>query len=347
MGTNLRVWLLSMACLFFAAAARATDADPLFQSDSALAVTLEAPWGQVLRKSSEPVRHPAVLSYTDAQGKLHRIEATVEPRGLTRLRVCRFPPLRIRFTSEATRGTLFEGQRSLKMVTHCQNSLTSEQYYVQELLAYRIYNVLTEQSHRVRSLDISYLDAAGGKPNGPRFAFLIEDLGDVSRRAGHKVAGGARFAPGDFKARDLTRFMLFQYLIGNTDWDVLAGPDSGSCCHNVRVLGSEEQGSRIAVPYDFDSAGMVDASYAAPHPKLPIRAVTERLFRGFCVHNGELEPVRQKFLGHRLAIVSLIRNESRLGQQRQRAVLNYLEAFYAVLGSEARFTREISGKCRK
>lgn len=336
-----------LALLLHAAGARATDADLLFQSETPMAVTLEAPWRQVLRKSRAPVRHPAVLSYTDAQGKRHHIEASVETRGLTRLRVCRFPPLRIRFAPDAARGTLFERQRSLKLVTHCQNSPPTEQYYVQELLAYRVYNVLTEHSHRVRSLDIVYMDTAGGKPNGPRFAFMIEDLGDVARRTGHKVAEGAGFAPGDFGARDLTRFMLFQYLIGNTDWDVLAGPRPGQCCHNVRVLGNQAAGSRIAVPYDFDSAGMVDASYAAPHPKLPIRAVTDRLFRGFCVHNAALEPVRQEFLGHRQAIFALIRSESRLGQQRQRSVERYFEAFYAVLGSEARFAREISGKCRK
>lgn len=338
--------LLCMAWPAFAASGR--DASPLFQSEAALAVTLDAPWNQVLRKSGQPpVRHAAVLSYTDAQGVLRRIDATIETRGLTRLRVCRFPPLRIRFAGAATRGTIFEGQRSLKMVSHCQEGHVHERYYVQEMLAYRIYNLLTGHSFRVRPLDITYRDPAGGRPYGPRFAFLVEDLRDVARRGGHKVAGEAEFAPGDFDARDLTRFMLFQYMLGNTDWDVLGGPSPDACCHNARVVGSEDPRTRIAVPYDFDSSGVIDASYAAPHPRLRIKSVTERLYRGFCVHNDALEPVRQEFLAHRPAIQALVGNESRLSQQGKRAMTNYLDAFYAVLGNESRFAREISAKCRK
>lgn len=343
----LRPLFLCAALLAIAGSARAKDAHPLFRPDAALTVTLEASWNQVLRKTKQPLPHTAVLSYTDAQGTLRRIEATIETRGLTRLRVCRFPPLRIRFAPGVTKDTIFEGQRSLKMVTHCQKGERYEQYYVQELLAYRIYNLLTEHSHRVRPLDITYQDSGSGKPDGPRFAFLIEDIDDVARRGGHQVAGEAGFAPHDFDARTLTRFMLFQYLLGNTDWDVLSGPRSDACCHNVRVLGSDDPRTRIAVPYDFDSSGLIDASYAAPHHRLPIKSVTERLYRGFCVHNGALEPVRQEFLGHRPAIFALVRNESRLSQQAQRATTIYLEAFYAVLDDEGRFAREISGKCRK
>ena len=350
MRLRLHSLLVSMACLAWlavATAARASDAHPLFQDDAALAVTLEAPWSQVLRKTRQPGPQVAVLAYTDAQGRLHRVNATVESRGLTRLRVCRFPPLRIRFAGGAVRGTIFEGQRALKMVTHCKAGRGYEQYYVKELLAYRIYNLLTEASFRVRPLEVTYLEPAGGKPNGPRFGFLIEDVRDVARRSGHLVAGEADFAPADFEAREMTRFMLFQYLLGNTDWEVLSGPKDDACCHNVRVVGSENPRTRIAVPYDFDSSGVVDASYAAPHQGLPITSVTQRLYRGFCLHNPALQTVRQEFLAQRAAILALVQGEPRLGPQGQRAMTAYIEGFYAVLGDDARFAREISGKCRK
>lgn len=145
----------------------------------------------------------------------------------------------------------------------------------------------------------------------------------------------------------LGRFMLFQYLIGNTDWDVLAGPGPDACCHNVRVIGSEEPRVRIPVPYDFDSAGLVDAEYAAPHAKLPIRSVTQRLFRGFCRHNADLPAARGDLLGLRPAILELLRAESRITPVRRRAVERYFEDFFAVLASDARFEREISAQCRR
>lgn len=338
--------LLGMALLAISAAASAREG-PLFQANQPLPVTLEAPWRQILRKDRGAVRHAAVLGYTDPQGRAHLIQATVVARGVTRLRVCRFPPLRLRFSAAAARGTVFAGQRSLKMVTHCQGGPEYERYYAKELLAYRIYNLVAGTGFRVRPLEVTYLEPGGGKRERPRFAFLVEDLRDVARRGGHAPAREAGFAPEDYDATVLTRFMLFQYLLGNTDWDVTRGPVPGECCHNVRVVGSEAPRTRIAVPYDFDSSGLVDAPYAAPHERLPITRVTQRLYRGFCVHNAALEPVRLEFLGHRAAIAALVREQPGLGPRERSAVGAYIDGFYAVLADEARFAREITGKCRR
>lgn len=348
MPTRSRALLCCLAGLGFAATVAAADAGrPLFQADTPLAVTIEAPWRELLRHREAKNRHPAVLAYTDARGHTHRIETTVETRGLTRLRVCTFPPVRLRFDRSATKGTVFEGQRALKVVTHCGNARRWEQYYVLEMLAYRIYNLVTEHSFRVRPLDITYRDSAGGEPDGPRFAFLIEPMRDMARRTGRKRAGQTEFAPGDFDAPALSRFILFQYLIGNTDWAVLSGPKDDACCHNVRVTAADASPGVIAVPYDLDSSGLVDASYAVPHQSLPIGNVTERLFRGFCVHNHALAAARAEFLGHRQAILALVRSEPRLSESRRSKALGYVEAFYATLESEPRFAREVNASCRK
>ncbi len=339
--------LLGLLALAVASAAAAKDAHPLFQSGDALTVTLQAPWTELPKTAKAQHRHVAVLSFIDAQGKAQRIDATVEARGLTRLRFCRFPPLRIRFAKAATQGTVFAGQGSLKMVTHCRNGQEFAQYYVQEWLAYRIYNLLSDVSFRVRALEITYLDSTSGKADGPRFAFLIEDTDDTARRNGLKPDKAAKFVPGDFDALALSRLMLFQYLIGNTDFAVLSGPRDDECCHNSRVVGSGEAQGRIAVPYDFDAAGMVAASYAAPHESLPIKTVKQRLYRGFCQHNHTLAAAREEFLGRRKSIFELIQNEPRLSAKRQREMTRYFEEFYTTLNSEHAFAREISGKCRK
>jgi len=336
--------------LAFAGTASAADGDkpppPLFQAEAPLAVTLQAPWSEVLKNIKDARRHPAVLTYTDAQGQARRIEATVETRGITRRRVCRFPPLRVRFAKAAVAGTEFAGQDSLKMVTHCNREPVFKPYYVQEWLAYRLYNLVTERSFRARPLDVTYVDSKGGKPDGPRFAFLIEDVGDMARRNGLKRDPKGRFRPGDYDSMALSRFMLFQYLIGNTDWDVMVGPQADECCHNVRVVGAGDQ-PRIAVPYDFDSAGMVNANYAAPHESLPIKDVRTRLYRGLCVHNDTLQAARKEFQAHRPAIFALVQGEARLPAQRQKVVARYFEDFFEVVDSDERFAREIIAKCRK
>jgi hypothetical protein len=318
---------------------------PLFASDTPLAVTLQAPWSQVTHAPKDPRRYPALLSFDDAQGA-HRIDITVETRGITRLRLCHFPPLRLRFAKDVAKDTQFAGQDALKLTTHCNPSPAYNQYYVEEMLAYRIYNAMTPVSFRVRPLDVTYQDSQGGKRDGPRFGFLVEDVGDVAKRNGLEFDNKPRFAPGDFDSLAISRFMLFEYLVGNTDWDVTTDADPDGCCHNVRVLGAPGQG-RIPVPYDFDSSGMVNASYAAPSEVLPIKDVRQRLFRGFCRHNDTLEAARREYLGKREAIFAMVRDDARLNTSRKRAVTEYFEKFYATLGDDGRFAGEISGKCRK
>jgi hypothetical protein len=141
--------------------------------------------------------------------------------------------------------------------------------------------------------------------------------------------------------------MLFQYLIGNTDFAVLSGPQPEACCHTVRVVGAGDAQARATVPYDFDSAGFVGASYAAPHESLPIRHTRERLYRGFCRHNDGLASARAEFLGHGEAIFELIRSERRLTTKGQRDAIGYAAAFYTTLNSGYACASEFSGKCRK
>lgn len=339
--------LLGLAWLVSLPLAQAKGASsPLFESDAALEVSLQAPWGAIARKTAGR-KHPAVLSYTGADGRAVRIEATLEVRGLTRLRHCAFPPLRIRFEPAAVAGTLFAGERSLKMVTHCKKGGIYRQYTVLELLAYRIYQRITPASFRVRPLEVRYAEPGDAEAGEARLAFLIEDLKDVARRNGAKRDKDVNFTPGDFDSLAMNRLMLFQYLIGNTDFAVLSGPRDDQCCHNARVIGNGDPLRRIAVPYDFDSAGLVDAVYAAPHEDLPIRKVSERLYRGFCAHNGTLAVARQEFLDQREAILALIAEEPRLDAQRRRAAQRFVEDFYATLASDWSFARDISGQCRK
>jgi hypothetical protein len=341
------LWLLALCLL--ASAVGATEQrydEPLFHSDEVIALTLQAPWGAIERKTSGR-RHPAVLAYTDAAGQPVRIAATIEVRGITRLRHCEFPPLRLRFEPAAVAGTVFAGQRSLKMVTHCKKGGIYRQYTVLELLSYRIYQQITPLSFRVRPLEVQYAEPGKAGAGDARLAFLIEDEKDAARRNGHKRDKGTRFTPGDFDSLGMSRLMLFQYLIGNTDFAVLSGPSDEECCHNVRVIGTGDPQGRIALPYDFDSTGLVDAVYAAPHEALPIRKVSERLYRGFCAHNDTLAAARAEFLARREAIFALIAAEPRLDAQRRHKAVRYVEAFYATLGSDWRVQQDIIGQCRR
>jgi len=335
------IWIL----LALPGQAREKSSD-LFADDRPLAVTLKAAWSEFHDDDNVDQRYPAVLEYSGEQGRRVRIPVTVERRGITRLAICRFPPIRIRFDAAAAKGTLFEDQTKLKMVTHCRPRRDWEQYYVIESLAYRIYNQVTERSFRIRALSVTYEDEQRGRADADRFAFLIEHVRDVARRNGLPRVRQAMIGRQSYDPRELSRFMLFQYLIGNTDFSVLTVSPDERCCHNVRTLGTIDRGRLYALPYDFDSAGLVNASYAVPIEALPIRSVTSRLYRGFCTHNDTLQAAREEFLELEPKVLDLIREAPRLSARNRRRALRYVGEFYATLKDSDRFDRHITAQCR-
>ena len=63
--------------------------------------------------------------------------------------------------------------------------------------------------------------------------------------------------------------MLFEYMIGNTDWSTYA-------LHNMELV-RKEDGDHLPIPYDFDFSGLVNTIYANPDPKLGIASVTSAI----------------------------------------------------------------------
>jgi hypothetical protein len=322
----------------------------LFSSNNTLNVTLTAPWRDIVRNEKKQDPYPAKIEFTDELGNTMSLDMTAQRRGLTRQRVCDFPPIKLRFEKEAVKGTTFRGQKSVKMVTHCQRSARFEQYYILEMLAYQMYNLITDYSFRVRPLNVKYVDSKTGKTEESRFAFLIEDDSDVAKRNGLKKLEVAKIKVSQLEPKVTSEFSLFQYLIANVDWAALSGPDPTECCHNVKPIGPEPltpQDKIYPIPYDFDSSGLVGAHYAAPAQGLPIRSVTTRLYRGYCRQNSTLEDARKLFLAQEAAILALISDENRLNSKTKKKATKYIGRFYKTIKDPGDFERLVIEKCRK
>jgi hypothetical protein len=348
---------VALACwiaLAFAQTAGAQEKAPkpakLFSSDDTLVVTLTAPWRELQRNEDYQGAYPARIEYRDETGNAVELELTVERRGIKRQEACKFPPIRLRFEKQAVKGTTFRGEKALKMVTHCEKSKRFDQYYILEMLAYRMYNLLTDYSFRVRPLEVTYLDSETGKSESSRFAFLIEDDSDVAKRNDLKKLKTPKIVATRLDPEVSSIFALFQYMIGNVDWAATAGPDPEECCHNVKLIAPKPLGQDdyiVPVPYDFDSAGLVDAPYAAPPEALPIRSVTQRLFRGYCVHSDTLEGARQLYLERESAMLALIGSDDRLTAGSKKSADRYLEDFFEVLKDPQDFDKYVREKCRR
>ena len=336
--------LASLFCCIGTTWAAETENEKLFASSDALNVEIQAPWRQLLRNKDD-TRWPATLLMTNSGGETLSIPLAVERRGKSRQKTCDFPPIRLRFKKKAVKGTIFQGEGNLKLVTHCAKGQRWTQYYVKEMLAYQMYNLISDYSFRVRPLNIRYSDPDGGFESGDQFAFIIEHIDNVAERSDLVELKLESTLPSRMDPLVTSQMALFQYMIGNLDWSPLKGPDS--CCHNAKLIGNESAEPPVfSIPYDFDASGIVDAHYAVPPEQLGVRSVTTRLYRGFCRHNPSMSDVRRQFQFARPEIMALVTDENRLDDRARKKTVKYLEDFYKILDDDKKFEKNITSACR-
>ena len=324
----------------------------LFSDDTPIAFTLTAPFGKLVRAArSGTDAFPATLALTAPSGAGAPIPLQLSPRGLTRRTggYCLFPPLKLDFETAGVQGTVFQGQNKLKLVTHCKPAPAYEQLYIQEYLIYRLYNLLTPISFRVRPARVTYHDGDGQRDDVTRFGFLIEPIDAMARRNGLTALDPtATLVPSaQLDPRTMETMALFEFMIGNLDWDPASGPPGEPCCHNVKLLIRQGGAAgNIPVPYDFDFSGLVDAPYAVPPDNIRVPNVRVRAFRGYCRNNDQLPAAVATFREHRAAMAAVIAGEALLTPANRQGAQAYIDDFFAVLDDPQRLDREITRRCR-
>jgi hypothetical protein len=337
-----RIILVACAVLNLPAVA-AGSPGPLFEDDAKLEVMITAPLSALLRARPNDPEFSGVFSYKKADGTPVDLDIRVRARGNFRLRICDFPLLHLNFKKSQVEGTLLDEQNKLKMVVHCKDSRRYEQSVLREYLAYRLLNALTDLSFRVRLLQVTYVDSDERRPRMVRSAFLIEHENRLADRIGREEADIVRTEVSAIQADHLNLTSMFQFLLGNTDFSPNLGSD-GQCCHNHAMFGNSG-GQLLAVPYDFDLAGFVNAPYAAPDPELGIESVRERLYQGYCVNNGHLEGSIATFGRARETLYALVANLEELEPTVRQSIASYMDEFYAIIEDPREVERQIVGKC--
>ena len=324
--------------------ARRTEAQerPLFQSADPLAFTLTADF-KTINKDRNPEsanRYPAVLTVTDARGREQTLHVRVGPRGHLRrmARTCDFVPLRLELTGSELAGTIFEGQTNLKLGVHCRDEKDFDQYVLREYVSYRLLNLVTPLSFRARLAKGTYVDAKSGKPLTTRFALFIEHENDVARRAGGRIVELQRLQFKDVDPTALNNMMLFNYMIGNTDFSLYT-------LHNVRVV-QDPSKMLFTVPYDFDLSGFVNPPYAAPDRRLGIRTVLDRLYRGPCVSLEALEKSVEAFRSKRAEMIGIIDGMKDIDSQSKAQAKDYLDGFFRAIAQPNNVKRSLVDGCK-
>jgi hypothetical protein len=253
--------------------------------------------------------------------------------------------LRVDFTSPPPATSVFARQKRLKLVTHCRNSASFQQNVLLEYAAYRMYNVLSPRSFRVRLANINY-QGADGRPIVTRVAFFIEELKDVAKRNGmQEVHAGERIPVAYLSPTDAARYALFQHMIGNHDWSMRAGPVGDDCCHNAKLIGAAAPGATVPIPYDFDFSGLVGAPYAVPPDELHLSDVRQRFFRGYCYHNPQIAAVAVQFRTSHAAILAALNEVPGMDDKTRQRASTYLEGFFRDIATDADVGTKIIKRC--
>ncbi len=342
------VFLLS-AMLVVSVATMASDtpakAAPLFSSNELLEVTITAPFSAIMRSRSTEEDSPGKLRYQDPEAGEVVLDVGIRTRGRFRRQreVCSFAPLRLSLSG--TKDTLFAKSGKLKLVTHCQNG--SDRYaqaMLREYVAYRILNVVTDRSFRVRLLRATYVDSDSGKVVETNYAFVIERHNRVAKRLGLEVDDTRATIVGALDGEHLNLVSLFQYLIGNTDFSPIRGSPDDACCHNSVLMGDGNE-TLLSVPYDFDQAGLVSAPYARPNPRFKLRNVRQRLYRGRCANDEYLDHSIRTFQDARQAILDIGPSTPGLDPSSVRMLSKYIDGFYDIIDSPRQVERQLRQQC--
>lgn len=304
--------------------AKTKQLGPLFESEEVLPFTILSNLKVLLKDRGEkPSNHWGQIEYSATNENPTVIPIKMKVRGNFRRlsKNCMFPPLLLDIDKKKKGNSVFDYQNKLKLVTHCIN----EDYILQEYLVYKMYNLLTNYSFKARLSQVTYRDSAANREPETKRAFLLEDETDLAKRNGAKVSNLKQLRPNQLDTLSMATLSVFEYLIGNTDWSV-------PFLHNVKLF-REEGRYLIAVPYDFDHAGIIQAKYAVPSEYLSIVSVRDRLYRGINYPPAIFQQVFDNFRKMKPQLYALYVDNPQLKPSYIKHTVKYLDEFYKVIDS--------------
>ena len=321
------------------------QADPLFDSDETLVLSLKGPFELMNKDRDKEKSWPGVLS-----GAMGRFDVDLSLRGKGRLNksTCEFPPLRLDFQKKQIKNTVFAHQGDIKLVVQCGDAKEFANYLRFEFLIYKSLNILTPASYQVRWVEIVYSDpdAKSDKQERRLPAFFVERKSRLAKRLGVEKTDVKEINVAAMEPKQASLLGLFQYVIANPDYSLVAAAPGESCCHNAKLL-QTKSGQYLPVIYDFDSAGLINTRYATPAGGLGIDSVTQRTYLGYCIHNGNLEAARASLVANEEAITALFQNDGIVAERAKKRLLKFLEASFKNLKLPKKFKRFVTGRCRR
>ncbi|MEN8155853.1 MAG: hypothetical protein ABFS10_02800 [Bacteroidota bacterium] len=317
-----------------------TDSD-LFEGADPLELTLTFNLKQYQREKSDEKYKPVHLNLRVNDSLEIEKEVRIKPRGNFRRNHCTFAPFWLNIRKADVKNIHLQDVKRMKIVTHCQGGKDYTDYVLKEYLAYRIYNILSPVSFRVRLIRMKYVDTGRKNRVTESWAFMIEPEKMVAERHDAMVIKRDNLVMSFMRPDEIMLTSLFQYMIGNADYSI-AGR------HNMKILGLPGFSTEgyTPVPYDFDYSGFVNANYAVPGENLGIKSVRERYFLGPCQEDSSYREAITTLENKRVEILELLNAFPYLDERSRKQMVGYIEAYYISTEAPRFIDRNLRRTCR-
>jgi hypothetical protein len=302
-----------------------------FEDTAVLQASLTTSYKALMNQKKEPVYQPATLTFQnlDSSGPVTE-PIRVKLRGNFRRANCSFASMTFDFEDKSKKSRL-NNLKQLKVVVPCEWGSDDEQWVIREYLVYKMFQLFTEKSFRLRLVRFNFDDNSDSIKPYKQYGFLLEDVDDLAKRLDSKeVKEEEKIGSEETNRMHSTLVSIFQYMISNSDWRVPAR-------HNVKMLRPKDSATAkpYVVPYDFDYCGAVNALYAEPAPYLGIAKVTDRLYLGFPRTLDEIKTVINVFQQKENEVYDLINGFALLRKKPKEEMLTFIQGFYTMIKDDA------------
>jgi len=314
----------------------------LFEGDEPIEMTLRFDLNTYLRKKPKEDYLKANMTFNFSESDSLTADIKLRTRGEYRNINCYFAPIQLNFNKVDFGYDDLNEISKIKLVAQCETSRDYEYYLLKEYLTYKLFNVLTDTSFRVRLLIINYIDTENRRKPVRQYGFFIEPVEMVAARLNllqTKQALNQKY----ISEKVMDRLAIFNYMIGNYDWGI---PGE----HNVKIFRPTTfsmNNKPIAIPYDFDWTGIVNASYAIPADNVGIANIRVRVFAGICRPREVYERALLEFRANEEEIFRIINEFPYLNQSTKKDMAGYIEDFYRMFDGKRNIVDIFLNNCKK
>lgn len=316
----------------------------LFSDQEPLFIKLKMSIKSVKKNTNDSTFMESMLYYKNDAALYDSLKINLRARGNNRRKNCYYAPLKLKLSKSAIKGTLFEGNKKLKLVLPCLIESHNNDYVIKELMAYRLYEIVTPVHYKTRLVNIEFIEKKGKRTITKDLkGVLIEDIDNVAKRLhGNEIKRRILALQQDDLAS--IRNSFFQYLIANTDF-------STTYLHNGKLLFIDKK--IMPLPYDFDMSGLVDASYAVvsniQNISLDITDVKERVYKGYKRDELLFKKVRKEFIDNKSKMFKVIDDFEKYFHDSNQFInaKRFVTQFFEIIENDKSFKRNILDKARK